>query len=105
MQFSLRTLLTIMLVVAAFFAGRMPVQWKLEMAIEEAKKQRERAIMAQVMAQKEAEEARRVAEMARKRAEEAMRHLDANRAAQEDGSISSRPTPKTEQEKEGKDAN
>jgi hypothetical protein len=76
MQFSLRSLLTIMLVVAAFLAGRMPVQWKLEAAIEEAKKQREQAMKAQMIARKTAVEALRSAEISRKIAEEERRRAE-----------------------------
>ena len=106
MQFSLRTLLTLMLVVAAFFAGRMPVQRELERlegAVEEAKKHQERAMKAEqvaVEARYLAERERKRAEEERNRAAEAIRRLDANLATQEDGGISSRPSPETEEEGE-----
>lgn len=62
MQFSLRTLLTLMLVVAAFLAGRMPVQRELERlrAIEkDAIKQREMELKARREAEKALMQAKR----------------------------------------------
>jgi len=106
MQFSLRSLLTIMLVVAAFLAGRMPVQRELERlrAIEkDAIKQREMELVAREQAEKalmQAERALRMAEQQRELAADATRRLEEEAVRQENDSVSSRPTPKAEQEEE-----
>jgi hypothetical protein len=91
-----------MLVVAAFLAGRMPVQRQLERlrAIEkDAIKQREMELKARREAENapmRAERALRMAEQQRKMAAEAKRRLEQESARRKNGNVSMRPTPKTE---------
>ncbi len=98
-QFSLRTLLTIMLVVAAFLGGRMSVQPELERlraAEKEAIKKREM----EHVAREEAEEALRHAETAlrmekeqREKAAEARRQLEEEMRCREEESARRKLTP------------
>jgi len=109
-QFSLRTLLTLTLVVAAFFAGRMPVQRELErlrVIEKEAIKQREMELVARKEAEKalmQAERALRMAEQQREMAAEAKCRLEEEAVRQENGSVSSRPSQGRTGKRENKDA-
>jgi hypothetical protein len=91
-QFSLRTLLTIMLVVAAFLAGRMSVQPELEMlkaAEKEAIKKREMERVARekaVNALRRAETALRIEREQREKAAEARRRLEGEMRRREEES-------------------
>lgn len=79
-QFSIKTILVLMLIVAAYFAGKIPEQRRAEEAEQKAYEQANKAAIAEKKALELAEVLAVRAEMAKQQAEVARHQLEVERA-------------------------